>query len=723
MNSNKASQQSKNKKLRRQAKRKQELAIESLEQRNLMAIDLVSGILQITGGLYQDEVSILTSRTGEITATRKETILSQNPTTESKTFSAAAINAITVRLSSGNDSVNNGTSKAMTAYGGNGNDFMRGGSGADKLFGEAGDDTLNGYTGNDILRGGTENDTIYGFAGDDSIHGEDGNDTLNGGDGLDLIQGGLGADIIRGDADGDSLYGLFNNSLPGDIDGNNVMYGGDGNDLMKSAAGVDYQYGGSGTDSLYGGSGNDVMYGEGENDFMLGQDGNDWLEGSVGDDILSGGNGNDKLYGHDGNDNLLGDSGNDSLYGGNQNDKLYGHDGDDLMQGNNGHDVLDGGDGADDMTGGANDDYLKGQDGNDFMHGNTGNDTLLGGNGTDTMYGGLGIDKIVAIDGAADLFFGGDTAANSDRDELWSDGQDALVNLTVINNAKAVDPKAVHVINSFRSYTVNSLPQTTPMTLGAALADPSPVVDDIGGVYLSKSETGNVPLFPTTGIAYNNIDQGATGTCYFLARLSSLAKTHPQHIVDMVTEMGDGSYAVQFYNQSGGRVFVRVDSDFYRANSNDSIRYAHFGPTTGMWAAVIEKAWAIHRYGTGSYDVIEGGNSATVSTSKALGLSQIDVWAIDNTPTAFVNAMKVALAQGRSVIMSAPAAISNSLAMTPSNQHWGQHVFVVHSIDTDASGNATKVKLYNLYGGGLTEITDFTRLQFFASKAAIIWPS
>jgi hypothetical protein len=84
--------------------------------------------------------------------------------------------------------------------------------------------------------------------------------------------------------------------------------------------------------------------------------------------------------------------------------------------------------------------------------------------------------------------------------------------------------------------------------------------------------------------------------------------------------------------------------------------------------------------------------------------------------------MKSALAAGRTVIMSAPAALSDTLAITAQNKHWGQHVFVVHHIDSDSSGNPTKVHLYDLYGGPLKVITDFTRLQYFASKAVFAWP-
>ena len=724
MKSTKTSKLHQNSKRRKAVQRNQQFQIESLERRDLLAIDLVGMELQITGGSYQDDVSILSTRGGlDIVVSRQVTDVAQ--TTETKTFLATAVSTIVVQLNAGNDSVSNGTSKPMTAYGGSGNDVLRGGAGVDKLFGQSGIDLLYGNGGNDVLWGGTGNDSIWGIDGADLIYGEDGDDTLRGGDGDDKIEGGLGADKIWGNAGQDQLWGLNGLASHNSPDGANTIYGGDDNDKLYGSGGKDVLSGGIGNDSLQGGGDNDVLYGDDDNDGLNGGEGNDWLEGGFGDDTLYGHNGHDKLYGLDGHDTLDGGAGNDSLYGGNQNDRLLGDAGNDLLQGNNGHDRLDGGDGDDNLQGGANDDYLTGKNGNDKLDGGSGKDTLIGGAGVDTMTGGAGIDKIVAVDGLTDQIFAGEAFTSVDRDELWVDSGDVSANQTVITNAWAIDQKAVHMVHGFRSYKVNGISVTTPMTISATLdlKDPSPTAEDSGAVYRSSIGTEDVPLFPTAGLSYKNVDQGATGTCYFLARLSSLAKTHPQHIRDMVTELGDGSYAVQFFDQQGGRVFVRVDSDFYRSDDTFSVRYANFGAANGMWVAVLEKAWAIHRYGTGSYDHIEGGHSATVNTSKALGLNHSDHWAIDHTPSGFVNAMRAALNAGYTVIMSGPAALKDSLPVSVENLHRGQHVFVVHSIQSDSTGKPIKVNLYNLYGGDLTVITDFAKLQYFASKAVFARPA
>jgi Calpain family cysteine protease/RTX calcium-binding nonapeptide repeat (4 copies) len=463
---------------------------------------------------------------------------------------------------------------------------------------------------------------------------------------------------------------------------------------------------------LYGEAGNDLIYGQAGNDTINGGGSSDKLNGGLGNDNILGGDGNDVLYGERGNDYMNGGAGDDSMYGGFDDDYLLGSTGNDLLRGEAGNDKL---------FGDSGDDRLHGDSGDDSLNGGSGRDELFGGIGADKLIGGTGIDRIVSVDGAIDIFFGSNGVANTERDEYWVDGPDSLANLPVINVAKNIDPKSVHVISQFRSYSVNGVSVNVPLTPNVSLPDPVPTKEDAGLVTLSKAGT-DASLFPKTGIAYNNIDQGATGTCYFLARLSSLAKTHPQYIRDMVTELGDGSYAVQFFDQEGNRVFVRVDNDFYRMTANNTIRYANFGSENGMWVAVVEKAWAIHRYGVASYDKIEGGNSATTNTSKALGLSHVDYWATNYSATQFITVIKAAVNSGKAVLISGPSNMSDTLPMTAADKHNGEHVMMVHSLVTDSQGKVTKIRFYKLYGGPLTEMTDFTRLQYFVSKAVGIVP-
>jgi len=82
-----------------------------------------------------------------------------------------------------------------SAFGGEGDDFLRGGRGDDHLNG----DVTGGLTGGA--------DQLVGLRGDDSLDGQAGDDVVNGGKGGDLLTGGAGADIFVYARAGDSIDG------------------------------------------------------------------------------------------------------------------------------------------------------------------------------------------------------------------------------------------------------------------------------------------------------------------------------------------------------------------------------------------------------------------------------------------------------------------------------------------------------------------------------------
>jgi len=88
-----------------------------------------------------------------------------------------------------------GSTKAITATGGVGNDKFELGSGNNTADGGAGNDTLIGNTGNDKLMGGTGNDTLMS-SGNTSPPSAGGNDTLDGGAGADTYILGTSIDTI-----------------------------------------------------------------------------------------------------------------------------------------------------------------------------------------------------------------------------------------------------------------------------------------------------------------------------------------------------------------------------------------------------------------------------------------------------------------------------------------------------------------------------------------------
>ena len=662
------------------AKQYRVLQIQSLEKREVPAIALIGTEVTVTAGDFNDAVLISTQvANGQtvVTARRTETRRTPLGTTvfnESQSFLASRVTSIRATLGNGINSFTNNTNLPSIVSGGTSTDVMTGGSGkdiftgfggSDRLLGKGGPDTLVGGDSLDTLEGGDGDDIILGGIGDDTILGGSGNDQINGEDGDDKIQGGIGNDDLFGGAGKDIIAGdVFESE--GLLDDENTISGGDGDDAIFGAAKIDTISGNAGNDQLFGMGGADVLNGNDGNDRVFGGQGNDLINGGVGDDWLDGEVGDDEIHGGDGDDRIHGDLGADKLFG------------------------------------------------------ELGKDTIIGGQGVDLMVGGEDIDTLVGVDGVADIIFAGTTSSTTVRDELWLDPQDGIKNVASVTSVKSIDAKAVHVIQGYRKYSVNGQAISTPFTLGVPMVDPLPRAVD---VLVTNQEHINLPLFSSSGPQYTDIDQGAVGSCYFLARLASLSKTQPQYIRDMIVDLGDGTYAVQFFFQNGAKTFVRVDNSLYQDPGTNRPKYTDLGAENSIWAAIIEKAWAIHRYGTNaSYDDIAGGNSEQTNTSVALGLNQIDTIP-SSLPNAasFVSLMQNALNMGRTVLLPAPAQLSDSTPMTAANKERGTHVYMVHSIVTNAQGTPTKVLLYNLYGDPLIEITNFDMLYWCAAKAAVAW--
>lgn len=277
--------------------------------------------VQVDGSDFEDHITVVSfSRNrGELVLQLEKFSDGQLISSEPVKLASHLLNLrfpLAINAKGGNDQIINSTSAAMSASGGNGEDYISGGSAVDVINGDADDDTLMGRRGPDIIHGGSGADYIRGDRGNDFIQGEDGEDMLYGEDGIDTLQGGSNNDSIfgggqndnieGGDGD-DTLYGDNDNSLQ---DGNDVIFGNAGNDWMDGGGGKDFlngDFGGFDQFSTTPDDGNDTMYGG---------IGNDTMQGNGGDDILNGDAGSDRLLGQDGSDQLFGGRGRDYLDGG-----------------------------------------------------------------------------------------------------------------------------------------------------------------------------------------------------------------------------------------------------------------------------------------------------------------------------------------------------------------------------------------------------------------------
>jgi len=633
------------------------LAVESLEHREVPAIFLTAGSLVVYGDGSNDTITININRNGTETTADDKVVANRISVTPSQLGNLIFTETKSFDLSK--------VQSIMANLHGGTNSFNNGTDFKCYVTGGNGPDTI-------ITGGGP--DTIYAVGGNDYVDGGAGNDTIWGGSGNDTMAGGLGIDNLNGGTEHDRMFGGTAYGSLAEADGINVIKGG---------------------------SGNDTIYGAGATDYLTGETGEDWIDGGAGDDHLDGSSGNDTLKGN---------GGDDLMEGGGDDDTLYGDSGDDTLMGEAGNDTLFGGKHAD---------YLHGGSGNDQLNGDSGKDVLIGAEGTDFMYGGTGVDRLVALDNNVDLVFGGTTINNKERDELWLDGVEAMTNQVVIAKAKAVDKRSVHVVSDYKNYFANGFNVSPGLEYGINdLADPT--AQDQDGTP-AKLDFAGKPLFSTLGPRNTDINQGEVGTCYFLSRLAAVAKTYPQHIRDMITEVGDGTFVVRFYNMDGEARFVRVDGDLYVFDNGTPV-YQGLGAEDSVWAAIVEKAWTIGRHGIADYDDVSGGNSNTTVTDTALGLDFVKQAAASfSSGKAFALMMRAYLNSGKAVIMGGPASLSDDTQMIPSNQATGEHVYMVQSVTIGSNGQPTKVTLYDPHGN-TREITNFAMLYYCASNLVAMWP-
>ena len=116
----------------------------------------------------------------------------------------------------------------------------------------------------------------------------------------------------------------------------------------------------------------------------------------------------------------------------------------------------------------------------------------------------------------------------------------------------------------------------------------------IAGKDVMMIDRRNEPLFAKEP-NFNDIKQGNTGNCYFLAYMSTLAKNNPQALKDMMKDNGNGTVTCRFNNNEGKPVYVTVNKTVpgfkqFKHNKNDKLI-----PTTKednpLWLDMAEKAY------------------------------------------------------------------------------------------------------------------------------------
>jgi len=448
---------------------------------------------------------------------------------------------------------------------------------------------IHGLAGNDSIRADStvqELLEIYGDAGIDNLRGGSRNDRLYGGSNLANGISEMSADVLDGLGGNDNLFAAAFSPA--------TMYGGAGNDVLTGGAGNDYGYGGTG------------------NDWVIGQGGNDFVQGETGTDQVWGGGGVDTItyqyvtaasgvsvrlddVANDGtageNDNVHSDV--ERVWGSKGNDVIVGSAGNNLLAGDTGNDQIHGAAGNDSVYGDAGNDKVWGDAGDDVVSGGDGNDAVYGGDGTDWMYGDAGTDTLVSLGGGSDHLNGGAGLLDS----FWADP----IPTDTIYDASAYETShdAVHRVGSFASFkhktAGGSVFTYTPTKnlYGQDIPDPVKTNETLTGF----ADFSDCPLFNNGYASTDDIDQAGGGSdpadCWYMAPLSAAAMKNANFIRQRIVELGDGTYAMRFW-QNGVERFMRMDADL-PANGSGNPLYAGYGGGNSIWVAMMEKGLAMFR--------------------------------------------------------------------------------------------------------------------------------
>jgi hypothetical protein len=330
--------------------------------------------------------------------------------------------------------------------------------------------------------------------------------------------------------------------------------------------------------------------------------------------------------------------------------------------------------------------------GNDLIHIDssvTANTMIYGGTGADTINAlGTGETSIIDLDVSGNQVFTG----NGTSTHFWVNSSNSQ-NQVNASHSEITSGR----VNSFSSFY-------QPWTTNPS--DPHYVTMDLDGKLLKNpidmnpytiTNLSDRPLFGFAPVM-DDVNQGYVGDCYFLSAIASLARQYEVGLIQrsvgesvsnpvfnrlrsMVTDLGDGTYAVRF-QKNGTPVYVRVDGRF-------SSSYAYPGSSGDLWAMVMEKAYAYFRYGLNSYDSLNGGWMGSSWTE--LGIENTTDWVGNWSTSAVYSKISTALSENRGVTVPTNGDVVANAPLI------GGHAYSVIGTSKDIRGNISYI-LRNPWG-------------------------
>jgi len=177
------------------------------------------------------------------------------------------------------------------------------------------------------------------------------------------------------------------------------------------------------------------------------------------------------------------------------------------------------------------------------------------------------------------------------------------------------------LLNDQGSFTAGDDPEFPPtmQSIGAAgstCGDSAAGLSDGCDMYnhwktmqeVAESKGNTFSVIGTSGINWNDIQQGALGNCYFLAALAAIAKQQPDILENMFVERElwpQNIFKTKWF--INGKESILTVDNMIPANEYGTF-FTHQSPNGEFWTVILAKTWAkIY----GNFKAVEGGITAT----------------------------------------------------------------------------------------------------------------
>lgn len=207
-------------------------------------------------------------------------------------------------------------------------------------------------------------------------------------------------------------------------------------------------------------------------------------------------------------------------------------------------------------------------------------------------------------------------------------------------------------------------------------------------------------IYGDDGINFKDIRQGELGDCYFMAALSSLAKSRPQDISKMISYNSDCSIIFVKFPGQDKPIGVKYPTQ------EELDKYAHNGKDGDVWVAAIEKAYAYttaFRDGEGNKDnprenITHGGSLGTGISVLTNNSVNDDLLLLTRDSTIRERVTKALASNKMVTVATKGTSDSHIIDNLPQN-----HAYTVIGYDPKTD----KVMLRNPWGGGAAGDVDY----------------